>query len=87
MNPMHPVDFESAGSEEGGQFTRGIAALKIHLEESILAVSESQAEGDIGTAPGVDREQALLVAMQADRGFEPGDPQFPVQQGQAATEP
>ena len=41
------IDFHRARADQAGQLAGGLAALQIHLEETILRVQEAERAGDV----------------------------------------
>ena len=48
MDSRGPVRFDGGRAEEFGEFAGALAPQKVHLEEALLGVDESEAAGDVG---------------------------------------
>ena len=71
MHAVLRVHLERAGTDQRAQLAGGLAALQIHLEETVLPVEEPERAGGVGSGGAGDRRHAERVARDGDRRGEP----------------
>ena len=60
------IDFHRARADESRELAGGLAALKIHLEESILGVKKSERASNVFTRGPGDRRHTERIAIDTD---------------------
>jgi len=70
---LHTVVLEEAGSEDLGEFTGGVAADGVHLEEAIPCGEEALSEDEVVHRGGADGGDAVLIAQNGNGSVEAGD--------------